>query len=131
VVNWRCNVLVDSCVVVAKFIQQAVLHSWYGQMRPMFDTQNQYPHSALQQEKVMKDGRCPKCHSSAVRMRRDALYAKNPGLRPDAQLVVGTALLTESAELTTYVCTACGCVESYITDQKKLRVIAEKWDAVE
>lgn len=63
-------------------------------------------------------------------MRRDALYAKNPGLRPDAQLVVGTALLTESADLTTYVCTDCGYVESYITDSKQLRVIAEKWDTI-
>lgn len=64
-------------------------------------------------------------------MRHDALYAQNSGLRPDAHMVVGTAVFTESADLTTYVCTACGYVESYISDRKKLRVIAEKWDRVE
>jgi predicted nucleic-acid-binding Zn-ribbon protein len=71
----------------------------------------------------MKDGKCPKCRSADV---RSSAGVRNV-LDGEQGIQIGGSLLPRTAPIESYVCISCGYVESYILDQKKLRMIAERW----
>ena len=71
----------------------------------------------------MKDGKCPKCGSADV---RSSAGVKNR-LDEEHGIQIGGGLLPRTARIENYVCISCGYVENYILDQKKLRMIAERW----
>lgn len=68
----------------------------------------------------MKDGTCPKCGSDDVRTRA-----------PTPNNGAGSLMITTwtSIYLQTYVCLACGYLESYVPEHKRSK-IAEKWTRV-
>lgn len=73
----------------------------------------------------MKKGKCPKCGS-------DEIYSsENMRLKmgPFASNAIPISM-TSMAALDNYVCTACGYVESYISDQTKLKEIYVKWPKI-
>ncbi len=74
----------------------------------------------------MKTGTCPKCNSRKIFSGAKILLKKGPF--GSNAIPVG---LTSIAALDNYVCTACGYVESYVSDPDKLAEISRKWDAIE
>lgn len=73
----------------------------------------------------MKKGKCPKCGS-------DDIYS-NENMRLKMGPFGSNAIpisMTSMAALDNYVCTACGYVESYISDQTKLKEIYVKWPKI-
>ncbi|MGQ0803998.1 MAG: hypothetical protein ACT4PI_09070 [Actinomycetota bacterium] len=62
----------------------------------------------------MKDGTCPKCSSTDVRV----------------TTVINTELLTSAYEFDTYFCRACGYFEHYAADLAKLAEAATTWPSV-
>jgi predicted nucleic-acid-binding Zn-ribbon protein len=73
----------------------------------------------------MKSGKCPKCSSSNVYFSRDLPLKGGPFGSNSIPIS-----LTSMAPLDNYVCTDCGLVESYISDQGKLKEFARKWSLV-
>ncbi len=74
----------------------------------------------------MKKGQCPKCGSNEVYSGADIPLKSGP--------FGGNAIpisLLSIAALDNYVCTACGLVESYVSEASKLEEIAKHWDKVE
>lgn len=69
----------------------------------------------------MKNGKCPKCGSADV---RSSVGVKNG---QTSVIQIGGGFVPHTARMNSYVCLNCGYVESYISDQKKLRMIAERW----
>jgi predicted nucleic-acid-binding Zn-ribbon protein len=67
----------------------------------------------------MKDGTCPKCGSTDIRVKRDGLASYGAVYLP-----IG---MFGQARMDVYVCMNCGYVESYVSDSYNLRRIAEKW----
>ncbi|MGI8796309.1 MAG: hypothetical protein ACR2IR_07000 [Acidimicrobiia bacterium] len=59
----------------------------------------------------MKDGTCPKCSSTDVRV----------------ATVINTELMPSAYEFDTYLCTACGYFEHYVADPAKLAEVAQAW----
>lgn len=59
----------------------------------------------------MKDGNCPKCASTDVRI----------------TTVINTELVTSAYEFDTYLCTACGYFEHYVADPAKIAGVAATW----
>ena len=62
----------------------------------------------------MKDGTCPKCSSTDVR------------ITP----IINTVMVPSVRQFDTYLCTACGYFEHYVTDPVKLADIAANWPSV-
>jgi predicted nucleic-acid-binding Zn-ribbon protein len=62
----------------------------------------------------MKDGTCPKCASTDVRV----------------TTVVNTKMVPYAREFNMYICTACGYFEQYVADLAKLASVAEQWSPV-
>ncbi|QTA83048.1 Uncharacterized protein dnl_54410 [Desulfonema limicola] len=73
----------------------------------------------------MKQGKCPKCGSKDIYSGEDIAFKSGPF--GSNSIPVG---LTSIASLDNYVCTACGLVESYISEKTKLKEIAKRWDRV-
>jgi ribosomal protein S27AE len=74
----------------------------------------------------MRNGICPKCGSSTVYAKFEGLkYYVNTGV-----VFVYTGRMTMASPAMAYVCSTCGYFENYITDQKKLAEVAEKWQKV-
>ncbi len=73
----------------------------------------------------MKDGKCPRCGSTAVYSAEDLPLKGGPFGSNSIPVS-----LTSMAALDNFVCTDCGLVESYLADEKKLKEVAEKWKAV-
>ncbi len=73
----------------------------------------------------MKDGKCPRCGASDIYSGSDLPLKGGPFSSNSIPIS-----LTSMAPLDNYVCTACGLVESYIADEKKLKEIKSKWEAV-
>lgn len=73
----------------------------------------------------MKKGKCPKCGSDEIYCGEDIKFKGGP-FGSNAIPVS----MTSMAPLDNYVCTACGYVESYISDQIKLKEIFIKWPKV-
>ena len=73
----------------------------------------------------MKNGKCPKCHSSEI--------YKRPTFPPHSNLAFGNLAIGFFTKLRfhIYACTHCGYLEAYITDKEDLKEIEEKWDKVE
>jgi hypothetical protein len=71
---------------------------------------------------MMKNGKCPGCGSSDVYSCCD-LPLKGGPFNSNCIPIS----LTSMAAMDNYVCTACGLLESYISDQKKLKEIEKKW----
>lgn len=73
----------------------------------------------------MKKGKCPKCGSDDVFCGQD--------IRPKSGPFGSNSIpvsITSIAALDNYVCSQCGYVESYISDQAKLKEIFIKWPKV-
>jgi predicted nucleic-acid-binding Zn-ribbon protein len=75
----------------------------------------------------MKNGKCPRCGSSNIHMRRQ-------GIEYNREMTLGIAIRTNEGggpiPLDNYVCTDCGYFENYIADPGKLKQIAQQWDQV-
>ena len=72
----------------------------------------------------MKNGRCPKCGSTTVHYRPGGLGFGNQNMiyvYADKNLASSTV---------SYVCTACGYFEEYLTDKDALALVAAKWSKV-
>ena len=72
----------------------------------------------------MKNGVCPKCNSKTIYSQPQAVYFYQ------GHLHVSTGSQSSGVQFTSYVCTACGYFENYITDQSKLAEVASKWKKV-
>jgi hypothetical protein len=72
----------------------------------------------------MKKGKCPKCGSADV---RSSLGVKGREYGESTAIQIGGSLLPRTARVDNYICISCGYLESYVSDQKKLRLIAEHW----
>lgn len=73
----------------------------------------------------MKQGKCPKCGSTAVYSAVDMPLKSGP-FGSNAIPVS----LTSMAALDNYVCADCGLVESYVAEAHMLKKIAKKWHPV-
>jgi predicted nucleic-acid-binding Zn-ribbon protein len=73
----------------------------------------------------MKSGGCPKCGSNDVHSGEEVPV--KAGLNNSNSIPIYGKYWTRSASLDNYVCVNCGYVESYISDPKILRKIAEEW----
>lgn len=62
----------------------------------------------------MKDGTCPRCSSTDVRI----------------TTVVNTGMVPSVRQFDMYLCTACGYFEHYVADPAKLAAIAATWPSV-
>jgi predicted nucleic-acid-binding Zn-ribbon protein len=71
---------------------------------------------------MMKSGRCPKCSSDNVYMRKD-------GLQESFTIVLGFAN-TKQARTDDYICLNCGYFERYIENISDFQDIAGKWNKV-
>ena len=67
----------------------------------------------------MTQGKCPKCDSDEIYVKRERL---NEGI---STLCIS---IWKDTILTNYVCISCGYVESYVTEKKALEQIKKKWD---
>ena len=70
----------------------------------------------------MKSGTCPKCASKKVFSGASIPLKKGPFGSNSIPVS-----LTSVAALDNYVCSACGFVESYVSDGERLTEIAKKW----
>ena len=70
----------------------------------------------------MKSVQCPKCGSEQIFHETNGIYVPQ---------TLGTFIRTDSSNWgsTTddYICTNCGYIERYVTDEKKLKEVAKKW----
>jgi hypothetical protein len=73
----------------------------------------------------MKDGKCPRCGASDIYSGSDLPLKGGPFSSNSIPIS-----LASMAPLDNYVCAACGLVESYIADEKKLKEIMNKWEPV-
>ena len=60
----------------------------------------------------MRDGRCPRCGSTAVYAKRNAF---------DTTVIDGKRVETDG-----YLCTSCGFMESYVSDKGKLDEVVRR-----
>ncbi len=71
----------------------------------------------------MKSGKCSKCGSSNVYYRQNGVYIPRS---------LGIFINTENGNMASktddYICTDCGYIERYVTDQAKLERIAQVWE---
>lgn len=70
----------------------------------------------------MKSGTCPKCASDNVYSGASIPLKKGPFGSNSVPIS-----LTSVAALDNYVCTACGYLESYVSNAERLTEISEKW----
>jgi hypothetical protein len=73
----------------------------------------------------MKNGKCPKCGSATVYSIANGVM---PGGRP--RQYIGFGGIYSAVDCLTYLCATCGYYENYITDQKKLADVVQKWPHV-
>lgn len=78
----------------------------------------------------MKDGKCPKCGSTNIYMRREGISFYFGSNIPPGIFIVTGRIVTQS-KLDNYICTDCGYFESYIVDKDKLEEVAENWDKID
>ncbi|NTV99777.1 MAG: hypothetical protein HGA19_00560 [Oscillochloris sp.] len=71
---------------------------------------------------AMKSGIYPKCRAATVSTRRQGIGAE--------RAITVDLTFWLSAELTTYVCTTCGYVESYVAELRELPKLAQHWQHV-
>ena len=80
-------------------------------------------HRLQQKEDInLKSGTCPKCASKKVYSGASIPLKKGPFGSNSIPIS-----LTSVAALDNYVCSACGYVESYVSDGERLGEIAQKW----
>jgi predicted nucleic-acid-binding Zn-ribbon protein len=75
----------------------------------------------------MKSGVCPKCGSTEV---YSGAHISNKRGGYYANTIPLGGYWAQGVALDNYVCVNCGYVESYISDEKALREIAQKWPRV-
>ena len=68
----------------------------------------------------MKSGTCPKCNAPEV-------FYKESALEAGATSVQVCASFLRRADLTIYVCTQCGYMETYLAQPEYLLLISKKW----
>jgi hypothetical protein len=67
----------------------------------------------------MKDGICPKCCSTGIHSKPEAIYSYGGVYLPIS--------IFSSARLTPYVCVECGYMEIYVDEPYQRRQLAAKW----
>ena len=73
----------------------------------------------------MKNGQCPKCNSKDIFIAKDLPFKGGPFGSNSIPVS-----LTSMASLDNYVCGQCGLVESYVSQEDKLKEIRRKWSPV-
>lgn len=73
----------------------------------------------------MLNGRCPRCNSRAVFKMTNGITSGDKHV-----FVRGLGFSSPRTDRLTYLCTACGYYEDYITDKAILQKIANKWEKV-
>lgn len=73
----------------------------------------------------MKNGRCPKCKSSDIYS--GANIKMKSGTYGCNTIPLGGAFGSHVA-LDNYICAGCGYVESYISSEKGLQKVRERWE---
>jgi hypothetical protein len=71
----------------------------------------------------MLDGQCPRCNSQTVFKRTNGIVSGDKHV-----FVRGLGFSTPRTDRLTYLCTACGYYENYITDKDILEKVVQKWD---
>ncbi|MCQ3936425.1 MAG: hypothetical protein DPW18_05185 [Chloroflexi bacterium] len=75
----------------------------------------------------MKDGKCPRCKSDTVYMKRRGLGHGSSGL----YIYISKEFATRPThDVDHYICTTCGYFESYIEDKARLEAVAKDWKKV-
>ena len=78
----------------------------------------------------MHNGICPKCGSREVYTNANMPHKSN-SYKANAVPIAGNIIFGfRFADLTNYICTRCGYVESYILDAAKLSEVAERCSKV-
>jgi predicted nucleic-acid-binding Zn-ribbon protein len=67
----------------------------------------------------MKNGICPKCGSTEIHTKADAISSYGGVYLPISW--------TTTAQVTPYVCVQCGYLEMYVDEPKQRRGLAAKW----
>lgn len=75
----------------------------------------------------MKSGVCPKCQQATVHL-RDKGFQIGEHVHG---LMIRTSMIVRPSSYDSYLCTACGYAEVYVTDQAKLAEVAQAWPRVE
>jgi len=73
----------------------------------------------------MRDGKCPKCNSATVHIKRKGIIFGDSGVH-----VLTAEWLSKPIPLDNYVCATCGYFESYLVDKAKLSAVAREWTKV-
>ncbi len=73
----------------------------------------------------MLNGQCPRCRSRSVYRSRNGVISGDKHI-----FVRGLGFSSPRSDRMTYVCTACGYYENYISDKAVCRKIASKWEKV-
>ena len=76
----------------------------------------------------MKGGQCPKCGSSDVYTKNNAIATRQAGNTANLSIRVSTF---STVHFDNYICARCGYIEIYIDDKKSLPSIISKWDKVQ
>jgi hypothetical protein len=79
----------------------------------------------------MRNGICPKCHSNEVYSGANVATKTNAYGMNAIPIRGGIYFSPVTAPLDNYVCVRCGYHESYVSDERKLAEIAERWTRVE
>ena len=70
----------------------------------------------------MRDGKCPKCNSTTVYVKRKGMSFGDSGVH-----VLTSEWVSKPMTLDYYICTTCGYFESYLVDKVKLDAVAREW----
>ncbi len=71
----------------------------------------------------MRDGTCDKCGTAAVMQRTGGIYPAGGTANPTVFVNDGT-MVQRTVDYETFLCTACGYYENYVTDVGKLQNVA-------
>ena len=72
----------------------------------------------------MKNGTCPNCGSKNI-------YTQPKGAQfGSGGFFVNTSMVSNPVHYDSYICTDCGLFQTYISDEKRLAQVAEKWTRV-
>jgi predicted nucleic-acid-binding Zn-ribbon protein len=72
----------------------------------------------------MKNGKCVKCGSTTV---HTLINGFAPG---GGREYLGFGSVYSAVDVQSFLCTTCGYYENYVTDQKRLAEVVQKWPVV-
>jgi hypothetical protein len=75
----------------------------------------------------MKDGKCPKCNSNTVYVKRKGTSFGDGGIH----VYISSQLASRPVPVDHYICTTCGYFEAYVEDKAKLEAVTKDWKKVD